>query len=112
MKPLSLAPILLLALAACSAPRSFPPVEIPRPPVAAPAPEPAPGGMPQADLSSCGGQALVGLIGQNASALPAAGEWGALRVIPYGAAVTMDYSASRLNVNIDPVGTIIDLFCG
>jgi hypothetical protein len=102
-------PILLvpLALAACTPPL---PPPTPEPPhiVAPPPDQPA----PRADLASCGGDAVAGLIGQNVSALPASGSWGALRIVRPGMMITMDYSAMRLNVNIDGSGTILALSCG
>lgn len=87
-------PALSLALAAC-----LPvPVEAPRP------------GVP--GLASCGGDPIVALIGHSVAELPATGDWGALRVIWPGMAVTEDYSESRLNVEVDAQGIIRRVSCG
>lgn len=66
----------------------------------------------QLDLSSCGGNQVLPLVGQDVSVLPATGGWGTLRVIWPGMAVTEDYSESRLNVEVDATGRIIGLSCG
>lgn len=88
---MKLALALLLALAACTA--------VPEPPA----------GLPPAD--ACGAAALAGVVGRNVSevALP---EDRPLRVIPPGTAVTMDYSAARLNVETDADGRITRVYCG
>lgn len=67
---------------------------------------------PADDLSSCGGTAVIALIGQPVSALPPTGGWATLRVIHPGEPVTEDYSATRLNVQIDGNGLIRALNCG
>ncbi len=67
---------------------------------------------PRADLSQCGGNALYVLVGQPATTLPDRGGWDVLRVIRPGMMVTMDYSATRLNVHVDGAGTILALDCG
>jgi hypothetical protein len=78
-----------------------------------PAPDPLFLGPPlQADLAPCGGNAVLPLIGRSAGALPATGPWGALRVIRPGMMITMDYSESRLNVEVDDQGRITALRCG
>lgn len=64
------------------------------------------------DLSSCGGDPILDLVGQDISAMPATGGWGTLRVITPGMAVTEDYSLSRLNVEVDGAGRIIAVSCG
>ena len=51
------------------------------------------------------------LIGQPARAVPHNGQWKAIRVIHPGEAVTMDHSASRLNVTVDGAGKILTLIC-
>jgi hypothetical protein len=65
-----------------------------------------------AELESCGGAALLPLIGQPVALLPEAGGWSALRVIRPGMAVTMDYSESRLNVELGASDEIVRLSCG
>ena len=67
---------------------------------------------PQPDLTSCNAVGLEGLIGAPASLLPTDGEWSALRIINPGQAVTMDYSATRLNVRVNEAGIIQSLSCG
>jgi hypothetical protein len=94
MRPLFTVPLLCLSLAAC----------IPMPPTAEPT--------SLADLSQCGGNALHVLVGQPATTLPDRGGWGTLRVIKPGMMVTMDYSASRLNVHVDDADRILALDCG
>lgn len=94
MRHLVLMSVLGLALTAC----------LPAPPAPAP--------MPLADLSTCGGNALHVLVGQPATTLPDTGGWGALRVIKPGMMVTMDYSATRLNVRVDAADLILSLDCG
>jgi len=77
---------------------------------------PVPGPVPDPDpvpvQGACGATALQGLVGQNLAALPASGPWGALRVIRPGMMVTMDYSETRLNAEVDAAETILALRCG
>ncbi|MDJ1009392.1 MAG: I78 family peptidase inhibitor [Paracoccaceae bacterium] len=87
MKPI---PLLALALAACTE--------------AAPPPSPAEDG--------CGAAALADLVGQDASALAAMTFPDTTRFIRPGDAVTMDYSAERLNIDLGADGTILRLWCG
>lgn len=106
MHPLILLPLLSLTLAACV-------MEAPMP---MPAPGPGPGPKPDptvySDLSQCGGNALHALVGLPATSLPDRGSWGALRVVKPGMMVTMDYSATRLNVQVDDADRIVALRCG
>ena len=69
-------------------------------------------GRPAAPLATCGAERLSALLGQPVSTLPATGPWGSLRLIRPGTAITMDYSATRLNVRVDGAGKIRDLTCG
>jgi hypothetical protein len=94
MRPLITLPLLCLSLAACI------------PMGLTPAPTPL------ADLGACGGNPLHVLVGQPATTLPDKGGWTALRVIKPGMMVTMDYSATRLNVRVDGAGRILALDCG
>ena len=71
---------------------------------------PAP--IPQTDLTSCHAVGLDGLIGAPVSLLPTNGAWSSLRIIWPGQMVTMDYSATRLNVRVNAVGIILSLNCG
>jgi hypothetical protein len=107
MRPALLLPLLVL-LSGCAERNSFPPIDSPRAP-AQPA-EPAPVG--RADLAPCGGDRVSLLIGQPATALPATGGWSALRLLRPGQMMTMDHSASRLNVMLDASGIMVDMICG
>ena len=93
LRPIPL-PALCLILAACQPA----PVEAPQP------------GVP--GLASCGGGTALKLIGRPMAELPATGDWGTLRVIWPGMAVTEDYSESRLNVEVDANGIILAASCG
>lgn len=75
-------------------------------------PPPDPGRPGGGSLARCGGDPMGALMGQPASALPATGNWTALRVIEPGMAVTEEYSATRLNVGLDLQGRIIGVACG
>ena len=86
----SLSPLLLalpLALAAC---------------VGEPPPEP----------DTCGASALSGLAGQHRKVLETMKFANTVRIIEPGMAVTMDYSETRLNIELDEKGTIARLSCG
>ena len=63
-------------------------------------------------LESCGGTPIALLTGQPVSALPLTGDWGTLRVIRPGDAVTEDFSLQRLNVYLDAHDRIDRLSCG
>jgi hypothetical protein len=77
------------------------------------APEPQPSPVPvQADLTSCHAVGLDGLIGSPLRLLPNHGRWSTLRVIRPGMMITMDYSATRLNVRVDGNSIILALNCG
>ena len=86
MKP-AIPVLALILLAACRAPTSVP--EAP---------------------DDCGAQALQDHIGRPAESLPQ--QEGRVRIIPPGSAVTMDYFAGRLNVELDAQGRITRLYCG
>lgn len=77
-----------------------------------PQPAPAPGPAPQSDLTSCHAVGLQGLIGAPVALLPADGGWTVVRVIRPGQMVTMDFSATRLNVTVDGADIIQSLTCG
>lgn len=59
--------------------------------------------------SACGAAGFQGLVG-----LPAAGHGfpPGTRIIPPGAAVTMDHRPDRLNVETDEDGVITRVYCG
>lgn len=76
--------------------------------LAACAPQAGPASPPGPD--ECGAAALSSLIGAPAAAAPAPSE--TVRVIRPGDAVTLDYRAERLNVEIGEDGRIERLRCG
>lgn len=73
---------------------------------------PYPGSPGPLDLVKCGGDLVQPLIGQPVTNLPRSGNWGTLRVIRPGDAVTEDYSDTRLNVQLDANDRIMALSCG
>jgi hypothetical protein len=75
---------------------------IPQPPRPTPA-EPA---------DSCGAGPLQGLVGQPATVLHTMKFATEVRIIGPDTAVTMDYSAARLNIAYDRAGKISRIFCG
>jgi len=62
--------------------------------------------------NACGAAALQILLGQPVTVLPDRGQWTTLRVISPGQAITMDFSATRLNAEVDASGRMTRLFCG
>ena len=73
-----------------------------------PVPDPDPVPMPD----RCGAAALQYLVGSPASVLEGMRFSQPLRVIPPGAAITMDHNPGRLNVNLSEDGLIQHLWCG
>jgi hypothetical protein len=57
---------------------------------------------------TCGAVGLMGLIGQDVSAL----EGREARVIPPGALITKDHRIERLNADLDDASRITRLWCG
>ncbi|WP_431301053.1 I78 family peptidase inhibitor [Tabrizicola sp. BL-A-41-H6] len=84
--------VLVLALAACQ-PVAPPPVK-------------------EGAVGSCGADALQTLVGQDKSVLAAMTFPAGTRIIEPGTPVTMDYSASRLNIYIGRTGLIERVSCG
>ena len=73
--------------------------------------EPPPGpGTPVED--ACGASELQGLVGQHSRILRSMRFAGPLRVIEFDMAVTMDYSAERLNIWLDEDRFIDRVTCG
>lgn len=72
--------------------------------------DPPQGGTPAAD--QCGAAALQGLVGRSASTLDTVRLAGPVRVIRPGMAVTMDFIAERLNIDIDAREIITRVYCG
>jgi hypothetical protein len=90
----ALLPLPILALAAC----------VPSAPPEAPPPLP-----PE---NACGAADLQSLVGQPAAVLDTMRFGGPVRVIRPGMAVTMDYSADRLTIEIDRRERIARVSCG
>ena len=62
--------------------------------------------------ATCGAEALQGLVGRDKSVLSAMTLPAGTRVIEPWTAVTEDYSAQRLNIDVDARGRITGLWCG
>lgn len=67
---------------------------------------------PEPPAADCGAAALQSLLGQPASVLQTMRFGTATRIIRPGTAVTMDFSPSRLNIQIDEAETITRVTCG
>jgi len=68
--------------------------------------------VPMPPEDACGAPDLQGLVGQQRSTLDRMRFAVPLRVIEPGMAVTMDYSAQRLNIELDAAGRIQRVYCG
>lgn len=64
------------------------------------------------DPSACGAADLQNVVGLSVRVLPPTGPWSTLRVLRPGDVMTMDYSATRLNVMVDGNDRILQLTCG
>ena len=62
--------------------------------------------------NACGAEGMQHLVGKDQSVLAAMTLPAGTRVITPGMAVTEDYSASRLNIDLDAQGRITGLWCG
>lgn len=74
-----------------------------------------PMGVPVADAPSpnqCGAYDLQYLVGSPDTVLETMRFNKPLRVIPAGSAVTMDYNADRINIELDRYRMISRVFCG
>ncbi|MEZ0471851.1 I78 family peptidase inhibitor [Luteimonas salinilitoris] len=107
--------VLSVSLAACAPTSTGAPDDTAAetPPAAA---EPAPGA-PEAADQACNADAVQSLVGQQADdslVEQARTDAGAeiARVLKPGQAVTMEYRADRLNIDVDESGTITALRCG
>jgi hypothetical protein len=67
---------------------------------------------PMPPENACGAADLQSLVGQPAAVLQTMRFSQPVRVIRPGMAVTMDYSAERLNIEIDAAERIIRVTCG
>jgi hypothetical protein len=72
--------------------------------------QPPPAGFPP--QNACGAEALQGLVGQSARVLETMRFSQDVRVLQPGTAVTMDFSPTRLNIEIDAAERIVRVFCG
>ncbi|MDO5621682.1 MAG: I78 family peptidase inhibitor [Paracoccus sp. (in: a-proteobacteria)] len=68
-----------------------------------------PGQPPASD--ACGASQWQVLVGQPGKALNGLTLPAPHRVIPFGSAVTMDYSPDRLNVELDRAGRVVAVAC-
>ncbi|MES2665383.1 MAG: I78 family peptidase inhibitor [Pseudomonadota bacterium] len=70
------------------------------------------GGVTPAPEDACGASGLQGLVGQPSAVLQTMRFAGPLRIIEPDMAVTMDYSAARLNIWLNSAGRIDRVTCG
>ena len=76
-------------------------------------PEPAPPAVnPTPAEDACGASGLQDLIGQSAKKLEVMRFAHPVRILRPGMAVTMDYSAERLNIEVDAAERITRISCG
>ena len=68
--------------------------------------------VPTPAVDQCGAAALQVLVGQPVRVLPDSGPWATKRIIRPGQLVTQEFSATRLNVQVDGAGRILALTCG
>jgi len=61
---------------------------------------------------TCGADAAQGLVGQPASVVQTMRFGQTVRILRPGDAVTMDYSAARLNIEIDARQRVVRVGCG
>lgn len=67
---------------------------------------------PLATENACGAEDLQDLVGQKATVLETMRFSTVVRVIRPGEAVTMDFAAQRLNLEVDESGLIARVHCG
>ncbi len=78
-----------------------------------PAPRPElPHNDPPTAADDCGATGLQGLVGRPEAVLAGLRSGQPLRILHPGQAVTMEYSAARLTIEIDATGRIARLSCG
>lgn len=105
----------VVALAACTeqAPPSAPADDAPAPAEPRPTPPATNDPATPAPTDACGAAERQGWIGRARSDLPSPPTGAAWRIYETGQPVTMDYSASRLNIEIDPDSQkVVRLTCG
>ena len=72
----------------------------------------APASMAEQNISGCEAEGIQGLRGQHFAALSGVALRGQLRVLRPGQGLTRDLVANRLNVQVDPEGRVLRMFCG
>ena len=98
LKPrISVVTACLIAVAGCTTVPATPSPQDPQPPTLA---------------STCGADGMQSLVGQPASVLQTMRFGTTTRIIRPGMAVTMDFSPSRLNIEIDTAELITRVSCG
>ena len=80
--------------------------------VVVPLPSVGGGGTTPAPEDACGASGLQGLVGQPSAVLQTMRFAGPVRIIEPNMAVTMDYSAARLNIWLNGAGRIDRVTCG
>lgn len=80
--------------------------------VVVPLPSVGGGGATPAPEDACGASGLQGLVGQSSAVLQTMRFAGPVRIIEPNMAVTMDYSAARLNIWLNSAGRIDRVTCG
>ncbi|HYC98649.1 I78 family peptidase inhibitor [Brevundimonas sp.] len=108
----------VVALAACTeqAPPAKPAGDTPPPASSASTPTPPPvtkEPTPTPPADACGAAERQNWVGRARSSLPSAPAGAVWRIYETGQPVTMDFSASRLNIEINPdTQTVVRLSCG
>lgn len=74
-------------------------------------PKAGPGSPAEPIENACGALELQGLVGQSARVLETMRFGTEVRIIRPGTAVTMDFRAERLNIEIDAVERITRVYC-
>lgn len=67
---------------------------------------------PAADNDPCGMGDSAHLIGEHSDVLSGATFDGPVRILEFGALMTMDYLAERINFRLNEDGTIAEISCG
>lgn len=73
---------------------------------------PVPTPLPPSGPDACGTSGMQDLVGRNRSVLAAMTLPMGSRVIEPGMPITKDYSAQRLNLDLDARGRIVRVWCG
>ena len=97
MKPVMIATLSLVTLAACQTGEGEPSKAAP---------------LPDGEADTCGAQRYADSIGTPHEDHDFAAPDRPLRIIPPMSAITMDHSPARLNVDLDEDGRVVRLWCG